>query len=396
MAEAGRMRINVFYFILLLFMASIAVASVFEPLRYLKYILPVVPILLFKFTNHKDYDKTLANYYFTLLGFYAIVISYLLLKDVIQLDVSARFIPNVVFIFGPLLFIAFAVPYFRYEQRHRYVMAIFWISIAVFIYEDFFDLLSVVANIAQLQSAILSSRILTESHLGYTFGFLVLYTFVEKYPWKYRLLALLMLVLCFKRIALGATVVTLAISFALAFSKLNLARNRIFWAFFGLLANVAYIKITQLIVARTFDEAVQKYTGFSTDRFLMGRQQFYTEAFEKVGNINWFGVGVGKIDDIMIKFYGLDSGISMRLHSEILKNYFEFGAILFAVWIFLLYYKTIVSNKAALFLIYFNILCLTDNAFIYFDVMFYFYFFILIFFAEVKQKENALKSLQHG
>ena len=116
----------------------------------------------------------------------------------------------------------------------------------------------------------------------------------------------------------------------------------------------------------------------------MGRKTFYSEVFNRAGNISWGGLGLGKIDDIMFNFFG----IPVNLHSEVLKLYFEFGIIIFLLWLFLLFYKNLFSLKAAIILMYLNILLLTDNVFIYFEVMFYFYFFILIFLQRHSQQNN--------
>ena len=151
----------------------------------------------------------------------------------------------------------------------------------------------------------------------------------------------------------------------------------------ALLANLIIIYGAQLLVSGAFDQYVLDYTGLSSDAFLLGRKTFYSEVFERFGSYNLAGLGLGKVDDALFNFLGY----SMNLHSELIKNYLEFGLIIFLIWMSLLIYRNLFSNKSFVFLVYFNILIVTDNIFIYFHGMFYFYFFILILL-EIQHKST--------
>lgn len=383
------MKINGFFLFLGIFLLTVVLASIYSPFRYLKYFLPLIPIIVFALREKKlTVEKKVINYYFTFLAFYLIVIGYLLLQNIFFQNLSARFFPNTIFILSPLLFIIFTIPYFNVEKIPQYVKAIFFINIGVFLFEEGSDLLNVVTNLNAIKEAILTSELTTENNLAYVFGFIVLYFLIEKYNKWYLIFSIIFFILCFKRIAIAAVVVSGAIYFIISFLKIDISDHRKKLALVGILVNLFYIQLTYLIVSGTFDQFIFEKTGFNADRFLMGRKTLYTQAFEEAGAYNLTGIGLGKIDDAMFNFYG----IAINLHSEVLKNYFEFGIVLFILWMFIFFYKNLFSNKAAVILLYFNVLILTDNVFIYFEVMFYFYFLVLIFLSQTPKQLTELSN----
>jgi hypothetical protein len=381
------MKVNAFYLVLLIFLLVILLAGVFEPLRYLKYVLPLMPVILY--LNRREFivHKKVIYYYTTFLLFYTFLIVYLLLQNIASNDISQRFIPNAVFILAPLTFITFMLPYFNVDKTSQYVKGILFVNLLLFLYQEGGDLFQVLSNPEVLKSALFSSNIPTENQLAFVFGFLVIYFMMEKDNQHYLILSTLLFILCFKRVVIGAVIACMAAYFLISFFHIQIEKHRKWWTLLGVLANLAYIQITRLLVSGTFDRVVEQKTGISTDQFLMGRKTFYTAAFHEVGPISWMGIGLGKIDDIIFSSYGQ----KMNLHSEILKNYFEFGLVLFIFWLILILYKNLFSNKAAILLLYINVLFLTDNVFIYFEIMFYFYFFILIYLNGASGKREPMK-----
>lgn len=376
------MKVNVFSLFLLLFLTTLVLSSIYFPFRYLKYLLPLAPFLIFY--NRKNgliVDKKVFNYYSAFLTFYVSIIGYLFLQNLLFSSVSSRFFPNAIFILSPLLFIVLILPFFNNSKVPQYISLIFIINIFFFFYEEGMDLASVLVNLTLIKNAFISSNIPTESNLAFVFGFFVIYFILEKEKRVYQIIAILFFILCFKRIAIAAVFLSLSIYWIFSLLRIDVSRYRKAWALVGVLMNFAFVKMVTLIVSGTFDEWIKVATGFRTDRFLMGRQGYYTEIFDKVP-ANWLGIGLGKIDDIMFNLMKLP----WNLHSEVLKNYFEFGFIIFAAWLYLVFYKNLFSNKAAVFLLYFNVLILTDNVFIYSDIMFYFYFFVLIYLSQKNEQ----------
>jgi hypothetical protein len=374
------MKINGFYLFLILFLLSIVAWALYPPLRYVKYSLPLLALLLYASRSSAFTDRAVTEYFVPFLFFYLFTIIYLLGLNLTEDNLSRRFFPNAAFILAPLTFVFLISPFFNKEYTRRYVLTIFFINAFVFLYEEGSDLISVLGNPQILKAAIFDSTVPTENHLAFAFGFLVIYFFVEKYNKVYQIIAIIIFILCYKRIVIAAVFLCVGSYILVSFLRIELSRYRQMVTLLGVLINLAFIKITHIIVSGTLDTFVMEKTGFSTDKFLMGRKTFYTWAFEEAGPITWTGTGLGRMDDTIFSAYGM----VMNLHSEILKNYFEFGAILFVLWLILVFYKNVFSNKAAVFLLYLNILMLTDNVFTYFDVMFYFYFFILIFLHQKK------------
>jgi len=373
------MKINGFYLFLLIFLISMLVAMIFPSLRYIRYFLPILPVIMFSEYKRKlAVDKSIINYFLTFLIFYLFVIGYLLIVNLIKWDISQRFFPNAVFILAPLTFILFILPFFNPDKIGLYIKTMFFMSVLIYLSEVGFSITDVVSTIQALATAHMPSEVATESELGFVFGFFVLYFFLKGNSKWYLVMSLLFFVISFKRIVIVGVVISLVVYLILKIFRIDIRRHKLKLTLMALVVNLTIIYGAQLLVSGTFDQHVLEYTGLSSDAFLLGRKTFYTEVFEKFGSYNLVGLGLGKVDDALFNFLGY----SMNLHSELIKNYLEFGLIIFLVWMSLLIYKNLFSNKSVVFLIYFNLLIVTDNIFIYFHGMFYFYFFVLILLVE--------------
>jgi predicted membrane protein len=85
-------------------------------------------------------------------------------------------------------------------------------------------------------------------------------------------------------------------------------------------------------------------------------------------------------------------GMNYNFHSDILKNFLEFGPVVFCLWVYFLYKINARNLKTLLYVIYTNVLFITDNVFIYFDVFFLFYFFITITLIEERDEYEVLET----
>lgn len=376
------MKINGFYLFLFLFLSTILLAIIYPPFRYFRYLLPVVPVVLFsKYKHPVTIDKAILKYYLTFLIFYTVLIVYLATTNIIFSEISQRFLPNALFVLSPLLFIIFILPFFDSKKTEQYVKFMFWYSIVIYAIEVRLNLSDIFSTLESIAKAHLPSEIATESELGFVFGFFVLYFIIQRSNKLYILLSVIFFILSFKRIVIAGVIVSILTYWLINFFKIDVSRNRIKLTIIVVVINVLVILSAQRLVSGEFDQFILEKTGLSTDAFLLGRKTFYTEVFERFGFFNWEGLGFGKVDDALYSFLGYP----MNLHSELIKNYLEFGIIFFIIWLCMLGYNHLFSNKAAIFFIYFNILILTDNIFIYFHGMVYFYFFILIFLHDKKQ-----------
>ena len=380
------MKIGIFSFFLFLFLACKILESLYEPLRYLKYALPFLAFVLYFFVDSAKLDYNYFSYLNTFFIFYLLVVVYLLIKVLSLGEFQERFIPNASFILLPLLFIYSISPFFKEKNIKEYVKVIFFVSIFIFIWLDGENVFLVVTNLGLLKEAVLSSTIITECALAYAMGLFLFYFITEKYPKKYIIASAVMFVLCYKRIAIGGFIIAyLCYYLSTNIFKIWIEKYKMIFVLIGVGANLAFIKLVSLIVNGDLDKIIYQYTGISANHLLMGRKTLYSIPMDHVGGMSWSGIGLGKVDMLLLEAFGEKH----PLHSDILNNYLEFGVILFIIWLVLLFYKTSFSNKAFSLLIYFNIMMFTDNVFIYFDFMFYFYLFILIYIFQTLPKQKT-------
>lgn len=381
------MRVSVYYLFLWVFFISMLIATIYYPLRYFKYVLPIFPLFLFFDKKKKvTVDRKFLSYYVTFLLFYLVVVAYLFFFNVLSQNLSSRFVPNAVFILSPLLFFILILPYFREDKVDSYVEWLFFLSILIYVFEVRSNILDVFLVLKSLASAHMPAEATTESELGFVFGFFVLHFLLRGQKRIYLLVSILFFLISFKRIVIAGVLASLFFFLLLKLFKIETRKNKVAITIAGVLINLSIIYGAQLLVSGRFDDFVIEQTGLSTDAFLLGRKTFYTEVFDQFGSYSLSGVGLGKVDDALFALLGYP----MNLHSELIKNYIEFGLILFVVWMSLLIYKNLFSNRAAVFLVYLNVLILTDNIFIYFHGMFYFYFFILVALCPVRTKSKLI------
>ena len=373
------MKVGIFSVFLFLFLVCRALESLYEPLRYLKYVLPLLAFSLYFFIDKAKLNYNYFSYLNSFLIFYLFVILFLFFKMLFFDTFQVRFIPNAGLMLMPLLFIFFLSPFFREKNIKEYIKLAFFFNVFLFLYLVSANIFLIFSDLKLLEEAAISSNISTENALAYTFGLFLFYFITEKYPKGYIITCAIIFVLSFKRIAIAAFIISYIYYFlSTNVFKLNIKKYRHVFILLGVTANLLFIKLVFLIVNGDLEKMIIEYTHLSTNNFVKGRQNFYKIVVEKVGSISWSGIGLGKVDEILTDYFGK----KWNLHSDILNNYFQFGAILFCIWLLLLFYKTSFSHKSLAILIYFNIQMFTDNVFIYFDFMFYFYFFVLIYISQ--------------
>ncbi len=371
--------VQIFIFLLLTF---ILLENFYEPLRYLKYILTFILLFLYFFIKKAPIKSVYSSYLLTFFIFYLLIIFYLFIKVLIFDEYSNRFLANTALILFPLISIIMLVPFFKEEDIGGYVRIAFYFAAVVFVFLVSKNLFVIILDFSKFKKAVFSSEIVTENQLAFIFGLFLFYFIVEKKSKMHIILCAIMFVVSFKRIA----IVAFAVSFVLYYLstsvfKFRAEKNKLLITLLALLINFLFIQIVFVIVSGGLDIQIEKYTNLSANQFLMGRQNFYKTVLDVTGNISWGGVGLGSVDQILFEKFKQP----WNLHSDILKNYFQFGVIIFFLWIALLYLKTSFSNKSLSLLIYFNVLMLTDNIFIYFDFMFFFYLFVLIYLSQNPQ-----------
>jgi hypothetical protein len=362
-----------FIYLLVIYIVSLifSMVPVFTELRYIKYI--VAFLSPFFLLPGKTYFRYLDRYYTQNIVLYLLIIIISFVNILLREDLYQRFFEESVFILTPAIFSLFLFRYYNNDNKDYYVKFLFWgISISYLI-------LLVISNVQGLSFIlnpfdflINNRRSLVNTSHSFYFVFFIIYFFFNKNK-KYTLLALLFFVLSAKRVSLiGLTVVILV--FLLyrkkEFSKINL---KIIIPIV-IIANLALVYLIYNFTLGEYDYLFGEFTGRFSDDVTSGRKGIYLIFFEKfdLNNISLLGEGIGKVMQVISE----RAGFKFNFHSDILKNYTEMGPIMFVVWIYFLYKLNSKNFISFLYIVYINILFISDNAFVYFDVLFLFYFFI--------------------
>lgn len=206
-----------------------------------------------------------------------------------------------------------------------------------------------------------------ESSFSFMFGLLAPFALMEK---RFRLFALCLIltVLSLKRIAIIGTVC------ASIFILMGQNRARVFLnpvAMIGL--NVLLLFGVLLYGFGAFDSLILQFTGQSSNQFGMGRKALLSlpanEVFSHPEHFIFFGQGPGATYKLANQGFGA-YGTAQRLHSDILKIFYEYGLVFYCVFIGLMYSAKRFSTRVAF--LYMNVLFLSDNTLIYSFIIFFF------------------------
>lgn len=364
-----------------------AFLPIFHPLlRYVKYLLPaVLGVYSLQKSNPVSPAGAAAIHYLKkYVWLYAGIIFISFEVSLMGNNSMNRFIANAVFILTPLLTALFCFKY--YNGSHLSVMKkLFWVAVVVYI----ISYNSVLTNITAFFSkqffvyAFLHSEFSGESTLAFTFGLFYLYFFINKDK-KYMLLSILFSLLGFKRIVLGALII-LTVTYPLIKKFYFTFKKRpILVSASAVGVNLFLMFLIYNTIQGNYDQLIQEISGLSVNHFTQGRQALYDIVFTKYGAISWLGEGIGNLDILIENHFGL----VINPHSDLLKNYFEFGIILFCIWIFCLYFFNLFCYEMLTLVIYMNILFLTDNVFIYFKDLLLFYLIAGILYSKTISKKS--------
>ncbi|MBC7569856.1 MAG: O-antigen ligase family protein [Spirosoma sp.] len=247
--------------------------------------------------------------------------------------------------------------------------------VGIFMIDKGSALLSVLLNPGEIVAGLLTSSIQTESSLSFYFSLLSLYFIFEKDKPK-AVIAILFMILSFKRVAFVGFLAAILVQFV--FTSLKINYNRRLYSISLTVFNFAYLWILLLLINGQFDEAISSTLGVSSNFLFMGRVDLYNTVLAKTGYINWFGMGVGSISTILNRLVesGNSEGTLVNLHSDILKYYLEFGIFLFPIFLYKFIHYLARNSAAFCMIVMLNIILLTDNVSIYFGFMVLFYLIV--------------------
>jgi len=130
-------------------------------------------------------------------------------------------------------------------------------------------------------------------------------------------------------------------------------------------------------------DRIQEITLQSADAVLMGRAKLYALLSDRLPATPIVGAGLGRITYVLES----ENAWLTNTHSDVLKHFIELGPVMFAGWIGCFYWTARRKSTLAL-AVFMNVLFLSDNVSIYFDVMFPFY----LSCAYLDQERSAVRS----
>jgi hypothetical protein len=134
--------------------------------------------------------------------------------------------------------------------------------------------------------------------------------------------------------------------------------------------NIAILVVIYQFSEGYFDEVIEEFTGISASWITMGRLEVYDALIVESGGLQWFGSGLGHTMAILAHRPVVDV---LNPHSDILKYAIEFGPIISSVLMYVFYRSSMRTRTAFALMIYVNVVFITDNISIYFEVMMLFY-----------------------
>lgn len=239
-----------------------------------------------------------------------------------------------------------------------------------------------------LEDILLSTTFAFESGLSFIFAMFYIYYLLQGNK-KRAGLCLALTILSYKRIAIVGVLLVTGIYFILSWLHLwNRWIPRSLVATVAVAINLLVITVIYQFINGAFDHAISAYLHVSANQLTAGRQVIYRELTYYLDS-SVFGVGLGKTTEIMrsLEFFKLEN-----LHSDVLKLYTEIGIIGFLPFIWIFFYINSSSMATLILAVFMNILWLTDNVFLYFQVMTVFY---LLQSFLVMQQQSADSAYQY-
>lgn len=260
----------------------------------------------------------------------------------------------------------------------QFIITFFFVAVAF----QSFALMTSKASIAslgalQLLSSIGSSDVLLstnseiESSLGMVFGYLSLF-FLTNRKFRYFTFCFILFLLNYKRIVLVGFVLAIGYHFL---SGLN-RRHRVPLRVLMYSSPFMFLALLIEISSGNLNEFISGMFGRSINHITTGRYAIHHELFARLFGLPrlFFGYGIGHTHQTVGTFNFTHMALA---HSDYLMLFYDFGIICFMVLFFLFFKTFLTSRRNAVYIIYFLVLLIFDNTFIYFDTMFILYLLLI-------------------
>jgi hypothetical protein len=351
---------------LAMFAVYVLLARIEPDLRYTRYLLPAA--LAGLWLARRAYGEPLPLFRAPLIGFGVVIVALLVWSGVgIVLSSSfyARYFEEALFLLAPLGAAMVCASLKRHDGSGP-LIAVFGVLAADYILEiGLQPFHEAVIHPALFVSDLMQSVAPTESVRAFSFGVLAV-AFLARRQGGMAAFALVLAVIAGKRIVLAGLLV--AVPVALLAPALESTKRRAAITLLAVAINVFMVLSIRNLEEWGIADQIQDATLQSADAVLMGRARLFALLADRLPDSPVVGVGLGRITHILIE----ERAWLTNTHSDLLKHFIEVGPLMFSLWIGCFYWFSRHRGPLAL-AIFMNVLFLSDNVSIYFDVMFPFY-----------------------
>lgn len=361
--EAARTSLNI---ALLLFAVYLVLARLQPDLRYTRYLLPLFLTALWLARRERGVSNRLVS---PSLMPYVATVALICVWSAASIawtsSFYARYFEEALFLSTPLWAAAVCLSFTR-DVDDRPICLLAAILLVDYLWAvGLSTILAALASPAVLLDQLLQSRAPTESSRAFSLGIVAIYL-ISRRRWLLAAIVTVAVVLASKRIVLAGLAVAVPIA-VLRWSFAGVNRRAVLVAL-AVGANVGVALSLRNLQEWGIADAIHYYTSQSADLVLMGRASLFAILTDRLPEAPWLGVGLGRITYIL----EAEGAWLTNTHSDILKHYMELGPIVFSLWIGCFYWMSRRAGVVALAVLM-NVLFLSDNVAIYFDVMFVFY-----------------------
>jgi len=276
-------------------------------------------------------------------------------------------------VISPLLTLLILQQVTDFRALEKKIGIIFYMLVVanlVYIGTHFFEFFS---SPSSFSDELLTSTSSTESPYAFDFGLFAVYYFIRKKKAN-LLIALFFALVSFKRIVLLGLILVYVLYILLKKSSRRQPFSRPLLVM-ATLINVVLVVNIYLFSAGYYDDLIERLLGVSANYLSQGRYVLYQGIFEQVHLSTLFtGLGFGSISHYLIR----TEAFLTNLHSDLLKVFLEFGFLSFVFWIFNFYRKTYKYLPLLTLSVLVNIMFITDNVFVYYDVMLIYYLLVVL------------------
>lgn len=349
-----------------MFAAYVFLARLEPELRYTRYVLPAALATLWLARRAQERRLALLT---APLSTYAAMTAAVGAWSAVAIGVTSsyypRFFEESLFLVAPLGAAMICVSLKRDDGEWPFYVLLAILGIDYFWEIGLATIVDALREPAAFTADLIQSTAASESVRAFSFGVLAIF-FLARRRLPGAVLSVVLALLAGKRIVVLGLLAALPVVFLAP--SLERPRRRALVTLVALVLNIATAMSLRNLEDWGIADRIQEVTLQSADAVLMGRAKLYALLADRLPATPMVGAGLGRITHVL----EAENAWLTNTHSDILKHFIELGPVMFAGWIGCFYWTSRRKSTLAL-TVFMNVLFLSDNVSIYFDVMFPFY-----------------------